>query len=139
MTPDAGSICIIQRAPKTEADNKESIEKIVIDLDELLINGRAELNIPIFSGDVIQVPQSGIFFVDGAVRAPGEFHLKEKTSLTQAISMAKGLDDTAKRSEVKLYRDNGTRERTIITVDYDSILERKSPDIPDPGKGHYIC
>ncbi len=130
LTQDAGSVCIIQRTSKTEADNKEFIEKIVIDLDELLINGRAELNIPIFSGDVVQVPQGGIFFVDGAVRAPGEFHLKGKTSLTQAISMAKGMDVTAKHSDVKLYRDNGTRERTIITVDYDSILTGKSRDVP---------
>ena len=68
LTQDAGSVCIIQRTAKTVAGDKEFIDKIVIDLDELLINGRADLNIPMFSGDIVQVPQSGIFFVDGAVQ-----------------------------------------------------------------------
>jgi polysaccharide export outer membrane protein len=130
LTQDAGSVCIIQRTSGTPTGNNEFIDKIVIDLDELLINGRADLNIPMFSGDVVQVPQSGIFFVDGAVNNPGEYHLKGKTTLTQALSMAKGMDVTAMRSDVKIFRDNGNQDREIINVDYDSILEGKSSDIP---------
>ena len=130
LTQDAGSVCIIQRTSGTLAGDNEFIDKIVIDLDELLINGRADLNIPMFSGDIVQVPQSGLFFVDGAVKSPGEFHLKSKTTFTQALSMAKGLDISATRSDVKIFRDNGHQDREIINVDYDSILEGKSPDIP---------
>jgi polysaccharide biosynthesis/export protein len=128
LNDSAGSICIIQRPLKT--DEGETIEKIVIDLDELLINGRADLNIPVLAGDVIQVPRSGIFFVDGAVKSPGEFHLKSKTTLTQAISMAKGMEYAAVHSDVKIYRENGTREREIISIDYDSILDGVNPDMP---------
>jgi len=130
LTPDAGSVCIIQRAAKAGDVEKEFTEKTVIDLDELLINGRADLNVPMLSGDVVQVPQSGIFFVDGAVKSPGEFHLKSKTTLTQAITMAKGLELTAARSDMKIFRDNEGRGREIINVDYDSILAGDSPDIP---------
>jgi polysaccharide export outer membrane protein len=130
LTPEAGSVCIIQRTANTASSDKGSTEKIVIDLDELLLTGRADLNIPLFSGDIVQVPQSGIFFVDGAVKSPGEFHLKGKTTLTQALSMAKGLDLTATRSDINIFRENGNRDREIINVDYDSILAGKSPDIP---------
>ena len=131
LSQDAGSVCIIQRKVKADADQKEYIEKIVVDLDELLINGRANLNIPMFSGDIVQVPKSGIFFVDGAVRAPGEYQLKGKnTTFTQAISMAKGLDYSALHSGIKIYRENGKPEREIIDVNYDDILSGQSSDIP---------
>jgi len=129
LTPDAGSFCIIQRTVKSDDGQNEYVDKIVVDLDELLINGRAELNIPMFSGDVVQVPQGAIFFVDGAVRAPGDYHLKSKTTITQAISMAKGLDVTAARSGIKIFRANGNQDRETINVDYDSILAGNAPDI----------
>jgi polysaccharide export outer membrane protein len=131
LTQEAGSVCIIQRATRTGAGDEEFVEKIVIDLDELLINGRADLNIPMFAGDIVQVPKSGIFFVDGAVRSPGEYQLKGKsTTFSQAISMAKGLDYSARQSDIKIYRDNGSAEREIITIDYDAVLAGQSPDIP---------
>jgi polysaccharide export outer membrane protein len=128
LTQDAGSICIIQRPPKADASGDKG-EKIVVDLDELLIKGRPELNIPVLSGDTIVIPKSGIFFVDGAVRNPGEFQLKGRTTFTQAISMAKGLSFEAVHSEMRIYRDTGKPEREVITVDYDSVLEGKSLDI----------
>jgi protein involved in polysaccharide export with SLBB domain len=49
--------------------------------------------------------------------------------LTQAISLAKGMDYEATRSNLKIYRDNGKPEREVIEVDYDAILDSKSPDI----------
>jgi polysaccharide export outer membrane protein len=125
---DAGSICIIQRPPKTEAPDDKG-EKIVVDLDELILKGRPELNIPILSGDMIVIPRAGIFFVDGAVRGPGEFSLKGKTTFTQAVAKARGLSFEALHSDIRIYRDTGKSEREVITVDYDAILDGKAPDI----------
>lgn len=124
LAPDAGSVCIVQtRSPQTGAE-----EKLVIDLDSLLMNGITELNIPVFGGDVIQVPKRGIFFVDGAVAGPGQFQLANKTTLTQAISMAKGMSFEASHSNIKIYRDTGKPERDILTTDYDAILQGKIVD-----------
>lgn len=128
LSQDAGSICIIQRL-KVDASEANGSEKIVIDLDELLIRGRPELNIPVLSGDIIVIPRAGIFFVDGAVRTPGEFQIKGKTTLTQAVAVAKGFLYEASRSDMKIYRDTGKAEREVITVDYDAILNGKTPDI----------
>lgn len=128
LTQEAGDICIVQRNIGSDS-NVSTIEKIVIDLNELLVNGQSELNIPLIAGDVIHVPKSGIFFVDGAVKSPGSFQIKGKTTLVQALSMAKGLDYVASPSDIRIFRDNGKPERDVILVDYDAILEGNKPDI----------
>jgi polysaccharide export outer membrane protein len=125
LSPDAGNLCIVQ----TEGQQKGERMKIVIDLDRLLVDGRADLNIPVHSGDIVQIPKSGIFFVDGAVRNPGEYPIRAGTTITQAISMAKGLDYTALHSDIKIYRDTGQTAREVITTDYDDILAGKTPDV----------
>lgn len=127
LTQEAGDVCIVQR--NIESGDMSRIEKIVIDLNELLVNGHSELNIPLLAGDVIHVPRSGIFFVDGAVKSPGSFQIKGKTTLVQAISMAKGLDYVASPSDIRIFRDNGRTERDVILVDYDAILSGSKPDI----------
>lgn len=127
LTPEAGSVCILQTI-STASPGNSSTEKIVIDLDELLINGRAELNVPVKSGDVIQVPKKGVVFVTGAVMNPGEIQLGSKTTLTEAIGMAKGLRFEASRSDIKIYRDSGKSQREVIMVDYDSVLAGATPD-----------
>jgi polysaccharide export outer membrane protein len=127
LTDAAGSVCIVQTVSAANPDSG-SREKIVIDLDALLKDGRADLNIPVYSGDVIQVPKKGIFFVDGAVRNPGEFPINGKTTLTEAISIAKGFSFEASRSDVRIYRDTGKAEREIITLDYNAILAGESRD-----------
>jgi polysaccharide export outer membrane protein len=131
LNPEAGDICIIQRTSGTNHKDKgiEQGENLVVDLDQLLIKGNIALNIPLFSGDVIHVPKAGIFFVDGAVGGAGSFPLKAGTTLTQALSLAKGISYEAIRSEIRIYRNNGQPERELIIIDYDSILDRKSPDI----------
>jgi protein involved in polysaccharide export with SLBB domain len=129
LNPDAGDVCIIQKTSGGDQKGNQQIQSMVIDLDQLLIKGDIGLNIPVSSGDVIHVPQAGIFFVDGGVNGPGSFPLKGKITFTQAISMAKGFNYEAVQSDVKIYRDTGKPEREMITVDYNSILDGKSMDV----------
>jgi len=127
LAPEAGNVCIVQRANLSEPENAE---RLVIDLDELLVRGKMELNLPLVSGDVVHVPQSGIFFVDGAVKEPGSFPIKGRMTLSQALSMAKGLAFEAAKDDVRIFRDMGKSERQVIAVNYKSILEGNTPDIP---------
>jgi len=119
LTNDAGEICYVRRDSET----------IVINLDELLIAGNTQLNIPVFAGDIIHFPVGGVLFVNGAVKAPGSFPVKGKLTLTEAISMAKGFNSVAIKSGVKVYRDTGKEKRDVIPVNYDAILAQKAPDI----------
>jgi protein involved in polysaccharide export with SLBB domain len=103
---------------------------LVIDLDELLIKGDLTLNVPTFSGDVINVPASGKVFVGGDVQKPGGFPLKGKSvTVSQAIALAEGLKPEADGSEVKIFRFSGKgNEKEVITVNYYDIVEAKVVD-----------
>ncbi len=126
LTDEASNLCFISRQAGSAGADKEKTLKI--DLNELLMKGNAELNIPVKSGDVINIPRAGRFFVDGAVGAPGSFLLTGSITLTQAISMAKGLNFEAVKS-IKIYRNAGSGRRKLLVANYDAILGGKSPDI----------
>jgi len=125
LTDQASSICYVQRG----IGDGEEKEIYLIDLNELLLNGRTELNIPLESGDVVHIPRAGVFFVDGAVESPGYFKIENRTTLTQALSMAKGLKYEASRNRVRVYREKGGGEREVLEADYDSILKGEVPDL----------
>jgi polysaccharide export outer membrane protein len=128
LTKEAGNICYIIR-PVAQNSPSRTSETIIIDLNELLINGNVNLNIPIFAGDVINVPKGGIVFVDGAVNNPGAFNMQGKITLLQTIAMAHGLDSGADSHDIRIFRDNGKVEREVISVDYDAIREGEKSDI----------
>lgn len=129
LTTEAGDICIIQRTSEPDQKGETRTENIVIDLSELLMNGHYEMNMPVRAGDVINVQKSGVFFVDGAVAAPGLYSLHGRVTLMQAMSMAKGLNWEASRTDIKIYRDTGKPEREVLTVSYSEILDEKTVDI----------
>ncbi len=129
LTEEAKNLCIVQKVAATRVGGQEHLGTIVIDLDKLLIEGHAELNIPLSSGDIIVVPKGDLFFIDGAVNEPGSYTIKGKTTLIQAISMAKGFAYEADRSDIRIYRDTGKPERDIIKLNYTDVLEKKSSDV----------
>jgi len=89
----------------------------VIDLDQLIKAGRSELNIEINSGDVLFVPEAGTFFVDGAVRRPGAYHIKHKTTIHEAFLEAGGLAPYANKKSAILIRYMQNGERETIELD----------------------
>ncbi len=128
LDTEAGSICYVIR-PTLRTNPVGKAETIVIDLDELIMRGNFSLNIPVFAGDIINVPKGGIFFVDGSVNTPGVYTMKSKTSLVQALSMAKGVKSDANLSDVRIFRANNKGEREVIAADYDAIRTGAQPDI----------
>ena len=130
LTKEAGNICYILRPVSAGSGGISKTETIVVDLTELLEKGNIALNVPVFAGDVVNVPKGGIFFVDGAVNKPGSFQSQGKTTLMQAIAMAEGVRFEADRSDIKVFRDNGEGAREVITADYDAINAGTGTDIP---------
>jgi polysaccharide biosynthesis/export protein len=128
LAGEAGSVCYVIR-PTLKTNPNGKAETIVIDLDELIIRGNFSLNIPVFAGDIINVPKGGIFFVDGEVKTPGVYSMKGKTGIIQAITMAQGVGPNASTDEMRIFRDNGKGEREIIVVNYDNIKSGSQPDI----------
>lgn len=128
LEKEAGAICYVIR-PTLKTNPVGRSETIVINLDDLLMSGDFSLNIPVFAGDVVNVPKGGIFFVDGAVKMPGVYTMKGRTSLVQALAMAQGVTSLALLDDVRIFRDNGRGEREIIVADYDAIRDGTKQDI----------
>ena len=89
----------------------------IVDLDQLVKEGRSELNIEINSSDVLFVPEAGTFFVDGAVRRPGAYFIKHKTTLQGALLEAGGLAPYANKDHAVLVRYTEQGERQMIKLD----------------------
>ena len=125
LSPTAGNVCIVE---KVSTDGRTG-HKTVIDLERLLSKGDTRLDIPLEAGDIVNVPEGGVFFINGGVGASGSYPIKGTTTLTQAITMAKGLSFEAMKDSIKIYRDDGKPQREVIPVKYSQILDGKRPDI----------
>jgi polysaccharide export outer membrane protein len=75
------------------------------------------LNEPIISV-VLKDFEKPYFIADGQVGKPGKYELRGDLTLTEAIAMAGGFQDTAKHSQVLLFRkvDDQWTEAKLINV-----------------------
>ena len=126
----ASEICLILRPSDSEMAGEKKTETLAINLIELLEKGDFSLNIPVFSGDIINVLKNGIVYVDGPVNRPGPYGFQMKMTLREAIIIAGGLRFEADSSDVKILRDKGDGTREVIAVNYDDITQGKTNDFP---------
>lgn len=89
----------------------------IVDLDKLIKEGNSELNIKINAGDVLFVPEAGVFFVDGAVRKPGSYYIKHQTTVQEAFVEAGGLAPYANKNQAVLVRYAENNQRKMIKLD----------------------
>ena len=98
ITEKAGSQVHIYR------QGPEGRQSLVLDLFVLARNPAAG-NIPVQAGDVVNVPEAGMFYVDGAVNRPGSYPLARPYTLTQALTVAGGARTTvADFTGITIYR-----------------------------------
>jgi polysaccharide export outer membrane protein len=133
ITEKAGNQVMLFRQ---DADGKR--QTAVIDLMVLAnpsgkvtdIGDATVVNMPVQAGDVINVPQAGSYFVDGAVHRPGSYPIGRNYTLTQALASAGGVDpELADYGSVSIYRRRGPTNVETIAVDLDSVMSRKTEDI----------
>jgi polysaccharide biosynthesis/export protein len=106
----------------------EGRHSYVIDLQALARNPGL-VNMPVQAGDVINVPQSGMFFVSGAVRRPGSYPLAQTYTFTQALTVAGGVNgDLADYSEIAIFRHRDGSEAEKIPVNPNEIFAGKARD-----------
>jgi polysaccharide biosynthesis/export protein len=106
----------------------EGRQTSVIDL-LVLARNPAMVNMPVQAGDVINVQQAGMFFVDGAVARSGSYPLQHPYTLTQALAVAGGVNrELASYSDIAIYRRRNGIEAEIIPVDLSAIWDGKASD-----------
>ncbi len=94
-----------------------------------LLRGNFAQNIVVEPGDIVHIPQRDVFFVAGEVHAPGQFLLKDGTTLRQAISLAQGTTIKAAQKEGRIFREDADGKRQEIKVDIGAVMDGKKEDI----------
>jgi polysaccharide export outer membrane protein len=106
-------------------------EQIAIDIDDLMVNGNPDLNLPLRANDVINVPiDSSInIYVLGEVMHPGnvQFRRSQTPTLLQALAAAGGPTDRASK-RVILKRVVGGAEKTFH-YDFRKIIDGRQNDV----------
>lgn len=106
-------------------------DQLTIYLDDLMVDAKPEYNIPVFSGDLINIPATFdiTLFCLGEVARPGAVTFKstERRTLLAAIARAGGLTDRASNTLI-IRRMNRDGSETEIEVDYKDIVSGKVQD-----------
>jgi polysaccharide biosynthesis/export protein len=92
-------------------------------------NNSGMINMPVQPGDMINIPEAGMFFVDGAVRKPGSYPLGRRYSLTQAIATAGGVDNELNSNDISILRRQGPGELQTIALNLSNVM---SGNVADP-------
>jgi polysaccharide export outer membrane protein len=108
---------------------------VTVDLERLLEDGNASLNLDLYPGDQVTVRRAGIVYVVGAVKRAGGFVLKDdrqQMTVLKAVALAEDLKSTAVGKKAVIIRKRvqtlGATEE--IPVDLEKILNGRSPDRP---------
>jgi len=106
-------------------------DQLTVRLDDLLLRGDARVNIPVFPGDLVNVPATVelTVFVLGEVQHPGAVTFKstDRLSLLSTIARAGGLSERASY-KIQIKREGTGGIIDEIEVDYKAVLAGKIPD-----------
>ena len=102
-------------------------EQVAIDIDELMVNGNPDVNLPLRPNDVINIPLEPTLnvYVLGEVMKPGkvQFRGAQHPTLLQALAEAGGPTDRAAKT-VLLKRGGETK-----SYNYLRIVDGRTPDV----------
>jgi polysaccharide biosynthesis/export protein len=105
---------------------------ITVNLNEILETGNTSNNIALMSGDIVTVPHAGIVYALGAVNRPGGFAVSnDRGQLTtlKLLSLAGGLDRTAKSARAVIVRKDATGQQREVEVDLKRVMKFESEDV----------
>ena len=107
-------------------------KSIIIDIEDLMIKGNQDQNVPILSDDIINVPieMFADIYIFGQVNNAGQIKMKKSSSFTllRAIAQAGGFTERARRSGVVIKRMVNNKE-VKMQVNVNKILSGKKKDI----------
>jgi polysaccharide export outer membrane protein len=125
LTDKAGRTVQVRRS----GDDPQHSSTFLVDLDEIVVRGQSELNIPIQRGDVIYVPDMGMVFVDGAVKKPGNYGVTPSMTVQEAIVEAGGFTTTADEGDIKVVRKMPGGNREVIQVSIKDLRAGSGPEL----------
>jgi polysaccharide export outer membrane protein len=106
-------------------------EQVAVSIDDLMINGNPDVNIPLAPNDLVNVPADTpiVIYLLGEFARPGKslFRSSQTPTLLQAMADAGGQTDRAGKKVVITRLVDGKTERK--EVNYRNILSGRQPDV----------
>lgn len=126
LTPGYGRELYILRT-----GNNGLSEQLSIDIEDLMVSGNPDLNVPLAPNDLINVPLDTpvIIYVMGEVMRAGktQFRRSQTPTLLQAIADAGGPTDRASKNAIIKRTVDGKQQ--TINVNYRDIIKGKKQDV----------
>ena len=122
LSPDAGQEILVSRAG-------EPLRRIPV--RALIDAADKDMNLRLYGGEEIRVPEASKIYVVGNVRRPGAFPLRDAadTSVLKLLALAEGLAPySAKLAYIYRRAPDGASKKEI-EIALDAIMKRKSPDV----------
>lgn len=116
---------IVRAAPENASTaSPDKTRTYYVDLHQLLVEGKDELNVYLQPGDVIFVPDTDQFHVIGEVKKTGTYPFEEGLTLLKAITLAGGLTEKGSSDNAVIKRMKNGRV-VEMKANMDTLL---SPD-----------
>jgi polysaccharide biosynthesis/export protein len=106
-------------------------EQVSVSIDELMVQGNPDYNIPLSPNDLVNVPVDApvTIYVMGEVMRPGkaQFRSSQTPTLLQALADAGGPTDRAGRKAIIMRNAGGQQERLV--VNFQDIKKGRRKDV----------
>lgn len=114
-----------------EAIRSGQVQRLAVDLNELLINGNAEANLPLEAGDIVTIPDAGFVHVTGkGLKKPGVYALRRGVNtLGQFIDEAGGTKFEASRTVTLVRGGASGRQGDVERINLTRLQKRQDEEI----------
>ena len=130
LSADAGPEIVVNRMETGTEESPRLVRRIPV--KELLDGRDLGVNLRLYGGEQILVPEADKIFVVGNVKRPGAFPVRDSsdTTLLKLLALAEGLTPYAGRRAYLYRRETGRTAKTEIPIELRKIVERKAADVP---------
>lgn len=107
------------------------VQRMEVDLNDLLINGRAGANLTLEPGDIVTIPDAGFVHVTGkGLKNPGVYPLRRgKNTLAQFVDEAGGTKFEASGTITLVRGEASSQAGQVEQINLKKLLEKKAEEI----------
>lgn len=129
LSQDAGPEILITHPQQTGGAPTSLIQRISV--KGLIELGDPGLNIRLYGGEEVRVPETGRVYVIGNVKRTGAYPIGDgdDTTVLKVIAMTEGLLQYTNKNAFIYRREGGKSDRSEIPVELSRIMTHKAPDI----------
>jgi hypothetical protein len=132
LTTNAGPYILISHPHRSQTDGSTGDLVQRVSVKGLVDDADPTLNMRLWGGEEIRVPEAGRIYVLGNVRKPGAYQITDNGDITvlKLIAQCEGTLPFTNKQAFIFRRVNGQASRAEIPVPLNDIVHRKADDIP---------